>query len=80
MRGDSEILVMLREIVDRLDRIERQHADLAFWRYADLKERRIVSSRPDLHNKQKLGFPKAVKLRSADQRGQALFSPPSRLG
>jgi predicted DNA-binding transcriptional regulator AlpA len=33
------------------------------FRYSDLKERRIISSRSDLHDKQrKHGFPKPVKL------------------
>lgn len=35
----------------------------AFWRYADLIERNIISGRSDLHRKQTLlGFPKATKL------------------
>jgi predicted DNA-binding transcriptional regulator AlpA len=37
--------------------------DLAFWRYSDLVERRIVSGRSDLHRKQEQdGFPRPVKL------------------
>jgi predicted DNA-binding transcriptional regulator AlpA len=43
------------------------------YRYADLKERRIVSSRSDLHDKQrKLAFPKPVKLGDGPRAG-ALF-------
>jgi predicted DNA-binding transcriptional regulator AlpA len=37
--------------------------DFAFWRFEDLKERRIIGSRFDLHRKQELfGFPRPVKL------------------
>lgn len=46
--------------------------DFAYWRFADLKERRIVTDRADLFRKQQRGFPRAVKL-SKGQGAVALF-------
>ena len=43
------------------------------YRFADLRQMRIVSTRSDLHHKQRhLGFPKPVKL-GPGARGGALF-------
>ena len=43
------------------------------YRFADLRQMRIVSTRSDLHHKQRhLGFPKPVKL-GLGARGGALF-------
>ena len=36
--------------------------EFAFWRFDDLVERRIISSRTDLYRKQKAGFPRPIKL------------------
>ena len=48
--------------------------EFAFWRFDDLLERRIVTNRQDLSNKQKLyGFPRPVKLGGAGRHGVALF-------
>jgi hypothetical protein len=50
-----------------------QADDVSFWRYADLIDRRIVSSRADLHRKQRLhGFPRSIKFSRA-QGAAALF-------
>jgi hypothetical protein len=46
--------------------------DFEFWRFADLRERRIVTDRADLFRKQKRGFPKAIKL-SRGMNSVALF-------
>ena len=47
--------------------------EYAFWRFADLVERRIVNNREDLHQKQKrFGFPKPVRL-TAGKSSAALF-------
>ncbi|HEV2897260.1 MAG TPA: hypothetical protein VGX71_05345 [Pseudaminobacter sp.] len=46
--------------------------EFAFWRFADLKERRIVTDRVDLFRKQQRGFPKAVKF-TPGQGAVALF-------
>ena len=46
-----------------------------FWNFEDLVERRIVSTRTDLSNKQKhLGFPRPIKLTGAGQGNAASFS------
>ncbi len=50
--------------------------EFSFWRFADLKERNIVSDRADLFRKQQRGFPKAVKL-TKGQGAVALFRKPA---
>ncbi|MFA1626062.1 hypothetical protein ACDY96_25910 [Rhizobium mongolense] len=53
--------------IDRIDSFQ-------FWTYADLKARRIVGSRTDLHRKQRYhGFPKAIHLSGVPQRSAASF-------
>lgn len=48
--------------------------EFAFWRFDDLVERRIVTNRQDLSNKQKLhGFPRPVKLAGVGRHGVSLF-------
>lgn len=50
-----------------------QADDVSFWRYADLIDRRIISSRADLHRKQTMhGFPRSIKFSRA-QGATALF-------
>jgi len=46
--------------------------EFAFWRFDDLVERRIISSRADLANKQKAGFPRPIKL-AKGRGGAAIF-------
>jgi predicted DNA-binding transcriptional regulator AlpA len=47
--------------------------EYAFWRFDDLLERRIISSRADLANKQKAGFPRPIKL-AKGRGGAAIFN------
>ena len=64
---------LLAELLAEMATAPGADDDYSFWTYEDLRARRIVGSRTDLHRKQRYyGFPKPVIL-TAGQGAAALF-------